>query len=184
VEIIVAILVFLSIYLVWYSIRFLADFFLVGIALGGAVLAYHIPDWYPIFQIIWEESRFLSIFGPLSPNQPDIAATFFIALLIIAGAVLLSIPFLPFSATYRFMLGVDGPVFRNKVRAWIIEEVQRYQQAPKVDVQSEEAPSRDNMAPSRDKIVQNSWLNLKKLRSSISDFWMHIKIKYLIKKFS
>jgi len=181
-SIIVAILVFLSIYLVWYSIRFFADFCLVGIALGGAVSAYHIPDWYPIFQMLWEESRFLSIFGPLPPNEPDIAATFFVALLIIVGAVLLSIPFLPFSATYRFMLGVDGPVFRNKVRAWIIEEVQRYHQAPKV--QSEKAPSRDKMTPSRDNIVKNSLLKLKKLRSSISDYWMYIKLKYLIKNFS
>ncbi|TGO02799.1 hypothetical protein PN36_18880 [Candidatus Thiomargarita nelsonii] len=183
-EFLVAIFVFLGIYFVWYSIRFFADFCLVGIALGGAVLAYRIPDWYPIFHMIWKESSFLSIFGPLSPNQPDIAATFFIALLIIAGAVLLSIPFLPFSATYRFMLGVDGPVFRNKVRAWIIEEVQFYHQAPKADVQDEKVRSRDKMARSSDKIVQKSLWKLRKLRSFIKHSWLHFKYKYLIKKFS
>ncbi len=183
-EIIVALFVFLGIYFVWYSIRFFADFCLVGIALGGAVLAYRIPDWYPIFQMIWEESSFLNIFGPLSPNQPDIAATFFIALLIIAGALVLSIPFLPFSATYRFMLGVEGPLFRNKVRAWIIEEVQHYHQAPKTDVETKNVRSSAQMTRSRDKIVQNSLWKLKKLPSSIRHSWHHFKYKYLIKKFS
>jgi hypothetical protein len=55
-------------------------------------------------------------------------ATFYvIASLIIAGAVLVCLPFLPFSATYRLMLGVEKPLFseENKIRGWIREEIDR-----------------------------------------------------------
>lgn len=161
-SIIIAILVFLSIYLVWYSFRFFADFCLVGIALGAAVLAYQIPNWYPIFHMIWEESSFLNIFSlDLPPDQPDIGATILIAILIIASAVLASIPFLPFSATYRMMLGIEGPLFKNQVRVWINEEVQRHQQPQEV----QDSHSVDKNKPRL----------LKQLASSLTDFWARIR---------
>ncbi len=126
--IIVAILVFASIYAAFLLIRLFADFFLVGIALCSAVLAYNIHSYYPDFLMILQESSLLNLLGLTLPDQPNSWAIFIIASLIVAGAVLISIPILPFSATYRFMLGVDNPAFakkESKVRGWITEEVDR-----------------------------------------------------------
>lgn len=133
--IVVAISVFLSIYLTFLLIRLFADFFLVGIALGSAVLAYHIQEYYSEFLMVLQESNILSLLSlNLPPEQPDSWAIFTIAGIIAGGAVLISIPILPFSATYRQMLGVENPVFARKeakVRAWIHEEMELYQQRQK-----------------------------------------------------
>lgn len=130
--IVVAILVFFSIYAVFLLIRLFADFFLVGIALGSAVLAYNIKYFYPEFLMVLDEVKILNLLGITLPREhPDGGAIFVIASLIIIVAVLLSIPFLPFSATYRQLLGIENPVFarkEEKVRAWIHEEIQRYNQ--------------------------------------------------------
>jgi hypothetical protein len=128
--IIVAISVFVSIYIVWYLIRLFADFFLVAIALGSAALAYNIHQFYPEFKIVLEESNILNVINATLPQQLDTGALIIIASLIIFGAVLISIPFLPFSATYRAMFGLENPVvFRRKeakIRSWIHAEIKRY----------------------------------------------------------
>ncbi|HHB92774.1 MAG TPA: hypothetical protein ENK59_06140 [Thioploca sp.] len=62
------------------------------------------------------------------PAEPNEIAILKIAGLIVACAVLISIPVLPFSATYRFMFGVEIPIFycrKNKIRDLIAEEIQR-----------------------------------------------------------
>jgi len=126
--ILVAILVFVSIYAAFLLIRLFADFFLVGIALVSAVLAYNIHSYYPDFVMILQESSLLNVLELTLPDQPNSWAIFIIASLIVVGAVLISIPILPFSATYRHMLGVDNPAFakkESKVRGWIAEEVER-----------------------------------------------------------
>ncbi len=126
--IIVAILVFLSIYLTFLLIRLFADFFLVGIALASATLAYNIQGFYPDFVMVLQESNILNILGLTLPEQSNPEAIFIIAGLIVIVAILVSIPFLPFSATYRLLLGVDNPAFARKeakVRGWILEEIQR-----------------------------------------------------------
>ncbi len=126
--IVIAISVFVSIYFIWYLIRVFADFFLVSIALCSAVLSYYIPNLYPMIHLGLKETNLLNILGMTwLPEQPDTAAIIIIAGLIVVVAVLISIPILPFSATYRIMFGIEGPVFRQKeakVRNWIIEEVQ------------------------------------------------------------
>ncbi|MDM8557547.1 hypothetical protein [Candidatus Parabeggiatoa sp. HSG14] len=125
----VAILVFVSIYLIFLLIRLFADFFLVAIALSSAVLAYNIQNFYEEILMILQESNLLNLLGLALPEQPDTWAIASIAGLIIVVAVLLSIPFLPFSATYRVMFGIENPVFQRKeakVRGWIVEEIQRY----------------------------------------------------------
>jgi hypothetical protein len=129
--IIVAISVFISIYFVWYLIRLFADFFLVAIALGSAALAYNIHQFYPEFKMVLEESNILDVMNATLPQQLDTGGLLVIVSVIILGAVLVSIPFLPFSATYRAMFGLDNPViFRRKeakIRSWISEEIERHE---------------------------------------------------------
>ncbi|HEC83967.1 MAG: hypothetical protein DRR08_08975 [Candidatus Parabeggiatoa sp. nov. 2] len=129
--IVVAIMVFAGIYLAFLLIRLFADFFLVAIALGSAVLAYHIHTFYPDFLMVLQESNILSLLKLTLPDQPTDEAIFIIAGLIAATAVLISIPILPFSAAYRLLLGVDNPAFAKKeakVRGWIVEEIERYRE--------------------------------------------------------
>jgi len=116
--IVVAILVFLSIYFV---------FLLIGIALSSAILAYNIKGHYSEFLPVLQESPFLTLFGVNLPTQPDTSAIYLIAIFIILIAILFCLPFLPFSATYRYMLGVEKPLFSEqaKVRGWILEELER-----------------------------------------------------------
>ena len=124
--IVIACLVFISIYLVWFVIRLFADFVLVGIAFLSAVLAYHIQPYYPEILMILTESNMVEILN--LPAESNEIAILKISGLIIACAVLVSIPFLPFSATYRFMFGIEIPVFhcrKNKIRELITEEIQR-----------------------------------------------------------
>ncbi|MFK5969327.1 MAG: hypothetical protein QM487_04300 [Candidatus Marithrix sp.] len=124
--IVIACLVFISIYLLWFIIRLFADFVLVGIAFLSAVLAYHIQPYYSEILMILTESNLLEFLN--LPAESNEIAILKIAGLIIACAVLVSIPILPFSATYRLMFGVEIPVFfcrKNKIRDLITEEIQR-----------------------------------------------------------
>lgn len=125
--IVVAILVFLSIYFVFLLIRLLSDMIIVGIALSSAILAYNIKGHYSEFLPVLQESPFLTLFGVNLPTQPDTSAIYLIAIFIILIAILFCLPFLPFSATYRYMLGVEKPLFSEqaKVRGWILEELER-----------------------------------------------------------
>lgn len=142
---VVAILVFLSIYLIWFLIRLFADLFLVGIALVSAFLAYNIESYYEPFLMVLQESNLLNLLSMTLPEQADSLAVFKIACLITAAAVLISIPILPFSATYRHLLGIENPLFARKeakVRGWIIEEIQRYEASEGV-VETKESETSD-----------------------------------------
>jgi hypothetical protein len=133
--IVVAILVFLCIYLAFLLIRLFADFFLVTIALASATLAYNIQNYYPEILMILQESSLLNMLNLTLPEQPTQQAVLIIAGLIVTAAVLISIPFLPFSATYRVMFGIENPVFSRKeakVRAWIHDEIERYHQQEEI----------------------------------------------------
>ena len=170
--IIVAILVFVSIYLIWFLIRLLADFVLVGIAIVSAILTYHIEPFYPEFLMVLTESNILSLLGLTLPEQPDKWAIFTIAILITIVAVLISIPFLPFSHTYRLMFGIENPaVFRRKeasVRGWIIEEIQHYHQQPdeksnssahdieSINIESIDSPEKTTDSP--EKTIPKKWI--------------------------
>ena len=127
-----AILVFLSIYIFWFLVRLFADFFLVGIAVTSAVLTYNIPKYYSVIYMILEESNLLKTLNLTLPQgQANGDAIFIIASLIVVIAVLISIPFLPFSNTYRLLFGVEGPLFKQKqeakIKKWIEEEIQHSQ---------------------------------------------------------
>jgi hypothetical protein len=124
--IVVAILVFLSIYLIFLLIRLFADMFIVGIALASGVLAYQIKGHYPEFVSLLQDSPIVNLVGANLPAQSTSWSIFLIASIITLGAVLLCLPFLPFSATYRFMLGIEKPLFSEeaKIRGWIREELE------------------------------------------------------------
>jgi hypothetical protein len=128
--IVVAILVFLSIYLIFLLIRLFADMFIVGIALASSVLAYFIKGDYPKFVSFLQDSPIINLVGGNLPPQPTSGSIFLIASIITIGAVLLCLPFLPFSATYRFMLGIEKPLFSEeaKIRGWIREELEHIRQ--------------------------------------------------------
>ena len=157
--IVVAILVFLSIYLAFLLIRLFADFFLVGIALGSATLAYNIQGFYPEFLMVLQESNILNILGLTLPQQSTPEAIFTIASLIVVVAILVCIPILPFSATYRLLLGVDNPAFarkESKVRGWIVEEIQRDHQRRKEELRRVEERQREQELPPVEELKGNS----------------------------
>ncbi|MDM8567968.1 procyclic acidic repetitive family protein [Thiotrichales bacterium HSG1] len=127
--IIIASIVFISIYLVWFVIRLFADLVLVGIACLSALLAYNIQSFYPEILMILTELNLLDIFA--LPEEPNELAIFKIVGLIIACAVFISIPILPFSSTYRMMFGVEIPIIycrKTKLQKFIKEEIQRQNQ--------------------------------------------------------
>jgi hypothetical protein len=138
---IVAILVFLSIYFVFFLIRLFADFIIVGIALFCTIFTYYFlydPVFYSTIlenlvyfskEVPMLSMLFQKLGLPEQLEQLDKKDIIVIASMITALAVLISIPFLPFSATYRFLLGVENPVFQRKeakVRGWIVEEIENH----------------------------------------------------------
>lgn len=126
-----SVLVLLSIYLIFFLIRLLADMFIVGIALAAAVLSYNIEKFYPHIVPILEDSPLVNWFNVALPKgNPELGTIFFIAALITLLAVILCLPFLPFSATYRQMLGVEKPteVQEARIKRWVYEEVNRLQE--------------------------------------------------------
>jgi len=146
----VAVLVFLSIFFIFLLIRLFADFLLVGIALGSATLAYNIQGFYPDILMVLQESNILHVLGLTLPKQSNPEAVFIIASLIVVTAILISIPILPFSATYRLLLGVDNPAFarkESKVRGWILEEIQRDHQRHEKEQQEEKRQLEKDQKP-------------------------------------
>ena len=129
--ILLAVAVFVSIFVVYFLIRLLADLIIVAIAIGSAVLTYHIHQFYPEFLMILQESGLLELLKITLPEQPDNMAILIIAGLITSTAIIITIPILPFSATYRFLVGVEPSLYaQKKFQNWIGKEVK--QQLPSV----------------------------------------------------
>lgn len=128
--IVVAIIVFVCIYIAFLIIRLLADMFIVGIALACAVAAYSLEgfDLYPAFRdALMVDIGLLAKLGVNLPEQPDPLAIYTIAAFIIMAGVIACLPFLPFSATYRKMLGVEklSRKEEDKIKQWVQEELKR-----------------------------------------------------------
>jgi len=126
-QIMIAILVFVSVYTLFFLIRVLADMYIVAIAIIAAVGGYFIPDAYSEFRLILQEVVFLENIGFILPEQPDGWAFFKMASLIVLFSVLICLPVLPFSATYRQILGVErlSPSEKAKIRELVHEELHR-----------------------------------------------------------
>ncbi len=138
-SVLVAVLVFLSIYLMFFLISVFSDMYIVGIALTSAGLAYSIRGFeiYPYLFEFLEYTGMVSLLNSLGLNlsaQADDWSVFLISTMIVISAVLLCIPFLPFSDTYRKILGVEKPVSTEeaRIRRWILEEVERIRKEEQV----------------------------------------------------
>ncbi|ALG68050.1 hypothetical protein [Beggiatoa leptomitoformis] len=127
---IVALLVIVSIYVFFLLIRLFADIYIAGVALVCAVIAYNIPAFYPEASSLLQDVGILKVLHLSLPEQPDTTAIYTIAGLIAFFGVLVCLPMLPFSATYRWMLGVERLSRKEeaKIRYWIQEEIERTMQ--------------------------------------------------------
>lgn len=135
-ELLAAIGVFISIYIVYFLIRIFADLMLVAIALFAAVAAFNIKSYYTEFRELLSGLRILDMAGIELSQQADMYSIVVIAVFIVAVGVVLSLPFLPFSQTYRLMLGVEKLSVREeeKIRQWVNDEAEELLEAEETKV--------------------------------------------------
>ncbi|MEK7990475.1 MAG: hypothetical protein VSS52_005670 [Thiotrichaceae bacterium] len=130
-EILSAIGVFLSIYIVYFLIRIFADLMLVAIALFSAVAAFNIKSYYPEFREFLSNFKILGKFGIEFTEQASTGSIAIIAAFIVVAGVIASLPFLAFSQTYRLMLGIEKLTSREeeKIRLWVNDEAEELLEA-------------------------------------------------------
>lgn len=135
-ELLAAIGVFLSIYTVYFLIRIFADLMLVAIALFSAIAAFNIKSYYGEFRELLSNFKILEKFGIELAQQADTGSIMIIAVFIVIVGVLLSLPFLPFSQTYRLMLGIEKLSSREeeKIRQWVNDEAEELIEADEAKV--------------------------------------------------
>lgn len=104
---VLAIGVFFMIFLMFFFISLLADIVILGVALGCAVLAYNIPALYPDVTELLAGWDILRQLGVALPKEPTPAGYLTLGGMIVVLGTLACIPFLPFSGTYRQMLGAN-----------------------------------------------------------------------------
>lgn|GEM_PF-1087855 len=122
-----AIAIFIGIYIVFFLIRIFADMVIVGFALTAAIATFYIDEFYDQYLALLGDAPILKMMGLVLPPQPETWAVFSIAGLLLVLAVLACIPFLPFSETYRFILGIEKVSMEKneaKVRQWMAEEIE------------------------------------------------------------
>ncbi len=125
---VIAVLVFFGIFLMFLIISLLSDLVIVGIALSCAVLTYYLPDLYPEFyDLLSANLKGLQQIGIVLPEQLDAQTHYLLAFLIVVAGTLACIPVLPFSATYRQMLGANKLSKHDEthVRRLFAEELER-----------------------------------------------------------
>lgn len=125
--IVTALLVFVGIYILFVLIRLVADMFIVAVALFSAVAAYNIQGFYPDYLDGLEKLGILSILGLKFPPEPEAWSVLTIAGMIVLFGTLICLPALPFSATYRQILGVERltQAEEAKIKGWIEAEMKR-----------------------------------------------------------
>lgn len=125
---VVALLVFFGIFFMFLVISLLSDLVIVGIALGCAVVAYYIPSLYPEFyELLSANLHGLQQFGITLPQQLDTQTHYLLAGLVVLIGTVACIPVLPFSATYRQMLGANKLSSQDDVhvKRLVAEELER-----------------------------------------------------------
>lgn len=150
---IIAAIAFFGIFFMFFFISLLSDLVIILIALGSAFLAYNIPEYYGEFRDILNSVPSLQQVGLHLPQQPDVQAFYVLAILIIGIGTILCIPVLPFSATYRHMLGSyhlskrDENRIRSMMYAEIAEEFRRREpESRSRAVYDEDLEEEDNFA--------------------------------------
>lgn len=126
--IVVAFIVFLSIFFMFLLMRLFADMYIVAVALVAAGTAYLIPGDYKEFhKFFMEDMPAFNVIGVELSPQADLLSIYLIALLIMLFAVLLCLPALPFSATYRQILGANSlsRSEESKIKRWIGESIEQ-----------------------------------------------------------
>ncbi|MEZ5672045.1 MAG: hypothetical protein R3E08_06520 [Thiotrichaceae bacterium] len=123
-QLIIAVSVFLSIYLIFFLlIRLFADMAIVGTSLVCAGIAFLIPPYYESFRTVIHSIGILSSLGIRIPETPTTIGMIMIASSVVVIGVLICLPFLPFSETYRAILGGKPGVTEVQVKQLINNEL-------------------------------------------------------------
>jgi len=125
---ILAVIAFFGIFLMFVIISLLADLLIIGTAAGCAAAAYFLPSWYPLFYEFIQDTQlpiYLGLAAPLENGSLEQATLYTMMGLIIFVGTLICIPALPFSATYRQILGANKIGKRDEafVRALVRSEI-------------------------------------------------------------
>jgi len=145
-QLIIAFTVFISIYLIFFLlIRLFADMAIVGTSLVCAGIAFLIPPYYSSFKELIQGIGIISSLGLKIPDSPTLVGMLIIASFVVLLGVLICLPFLPFSETYRTILGIGklgvteiqvkqlindelanvDDLDEKKIKQWIREELAR-----------------------------------------------------------
>ena len=145
-QLIIALAVFVSIYLIFFLlIRLFADMAIVGTSLVCAGIAFLIPPYYSSFKELIQGIGIISSLGLKIPDSPTLVGMVIIASFVVLLGVLICLPFLPFSETYRTILGMGklgvteiqvkqlindelanvDDLDEKKIKQWIREELVR-----------------------------------------------------------
>jgi|WetSurMetagenome_2_1015567.scaffolds.fasta_scaffold03977_16 hypothetical protein len=112
--VVIALIVFFGIFLMFFIVSLLSDLWIFLVSLGSATAAYFIRDWYPMFFEVIKTSPVVQHLHLMSPDKLDSTTIFVMVGLLIVVATILCIPALPFSATYRQMLGANRLTRRDE----------------------------------------------------------------------
>lgn len=111
--------------------RLFADMYIVAVALVASGAAYFIPKEYnEFYKFFMKDMPALNIIGVDLSVQPDVLSIYLIALIIMLFSVLLCLPALPFSSTYRQILGANrlSSSEELKIKRWINESIEHAQE--------------------------------------------------------
>lgn len=112
--VVIALIVFFGIFLMFFIVSLLSDLWIFLVSLGSAAAMYFIRDWYPMVFNAIKNSPLAQQLHLMPPEQLDSTTIFVVAGILVVIATILCIPALPFSATYRQMLGANKLTRRDE----------------------------------------------------------------------
>lgn len=112
--VVVALIVFFGIFLMFFIVSLLSDLWIFLVSLGSAAAAYFMRDWYPMVFDVIKTSPVVQQLHLMPPDKLDSTTIFIVVGVLIVVATILCIPALPFSATYRQMLGANKLTRRDE----------------------------------------------------------------------
>ncbi len=112
--VVIALIVFFGIFLMFFIVSLLSDLWIFLVSLGSAAAAYFMRDWYPMLFDAIKTSPVVQQLHLMPPDKLDSTTIFIVAGFLVVIATILCIPALPFSATYRQMLGANKLTRRDE----------------------------------------------------------------------